>query len=50
MIYAYAFVKAGVPLANGSPNLMVDVPAIQRMAEEADRADRRARLQDRPDA
>lgn len=28
MMYAYAFVKAGVPLANGAPNLALDIPAI----------------------
>ena len=32
MIYAYAFVKAGVPLANGAPNLSMDVPAIIELA------------------
>lgn len=34
MIYAYAFVKSGVPLANGAPNLSVDIPAIQQLALE----------------
>ena len=28
MIYTYAFIKAGVPLANGAPNLACDVPAL----------------------
>lgn len=32
MIYAYASVKAGVPFANGSPNLSCDVPAILELA------------------
>jgi myo-inositol-1-phosphate synthase len=32
MIYAYAAVKAGVPYANGSPNLSCDVPAIVELA------------------
>lgn len=32
MIYAYAFIKAGVPLANGAPNLALDVPAIKKLA------------------
>ena len=32
MIYAYAFVKAGVPFANGAPNLALDVPAIRELA------------------
>ncbi|CAN0568736.1 unnamed protein product, partial [Laminaria digitata] len=32
MIYAYAFIRAGVPLANGAPNLALDVPAIQQLA------------------
>ena len=32
MIYAYAAMKAGVPFANGAPNLTVDVPAIMKMS------------------
>ncbi|MBI3989074.1 MAG: inositol-3-phosphate synthase [candidate division NC10 bacterium] len=28
MIYAYAAITAGVPFANGSPNLAVDIPAL----------------------
>ena len=32
MIYAYAFVKAGVPYANGAPNMAVDLPAIMALA------------------
>ena len=32
MIYAYAFLRAGVPLANGAPNLMLDVPALGQLA------------------
>jgi myo-inositol-1-phosphate synthase len=32
MIYAYAALKAGVPFANGAPNLTVDIPAITRLA------------------
>ena len=32
MIYAYAFVKAGVPYANGAPNMAVDLPAIVALA------------------
>jgi myo-inositol-1-phosphate synthase len=32
MIYAYAAIKAGVPFANGSPNLTCDVPAIVELA------------------
>lgn len=32
MIYAYAALKAGVPFANGAPNLTVDVPALTRLA------------------
>ncbi len=34
MIYAYAAMKAGVPFANGAPNLTVDLPAIQQLAAE----------------
>jgi myo-inositol-1-phosphate synthase len=33
-IYAYACVKAGVPYANGAPNLSVDFPAIHELARE----------------
>ena len=32
MIYAYAALKAGVPFANGAPNLTVDIPAITKLA------------------
>ena len=32
MIYAYAALKAGVPFANGAPNLTVDIPAIRELA------------------
>jgi myo-inositol-1-phosphate synthase len=34
MIYAYAAIKSGVPFANGAPNLTVDLPAIQQLANE----------------
>jgi myo-inositol-1-phosphate synthase len=33
-IYAYACLKAGVPYANGAPNLSVDFPAIFELARE----------------
>lgn len=33
MMYAYAFIMAGVPLANGAPNLALDLPAIVALAE-----------------
>jgi myo-inositol-1-phosphate synthase len=33
-IYAYACLKAGVPFANGAPNLTVDFPAVQELAKE----------------
>ncbi len=33
-IYAYACLKAGVPYANGAPNLTVDVPALLELAEK----------------
>jgi len=32
MIYAYAAIRAGVPYANGAPNLSVDVPALTDLA------------------
>lgn len=32
MIYAYASIMAGVPFANGAPNLTVDIPAISELA------------------
>ena len=32
MIYAYAALKAGIPFANGAPNLTVDIPALTRLA------------------
>jgi myo-inositol-1-phosphate synthase len=34
MIYAWASIMEGVPFANGAPNLCVDVPALQALAEE----------------
>jgi myo-inositol-1-phosphate synthase len=34
MIYAYAALKAGVPFANGAPNLTVDIPALMQLAEQ----------------
>ncbi len=34
LVYAYAAVKAGVPVANATPNRVVDVPAIQQLARE----------------
>jgi myo-inositol-1-phosphate synthase len=34
MIYAYAHIKAGVPYANGAPNLACDLPAIVELARE----------------
>jgi myo-inositol-1-phosphate synthase len=33
MIYAYAALQSGVPFANGAPNLTVDIPAIQELAQ-----------------
>jgi myo-inositol-1-phosphate synthase len=32
MIYAYAALKAGVPFANGAPNLNVDIPALEELS------------------
>lgn len=34
MIYTYAFIKAGVPYANGAPNTSTDVPALVEFALE----------------
>ena len=34
MLYAYAALMEGVPFANGAPNLTVDVPALQHLADE----------------
>jgi myo-inositol-1-phosphate synthase len=32
MIYAYAAIKAGIPYANGAPNLSADIPALIELA------------------
>ena len=34
MIYAYAAIKMGIPFANGAPNLTVDIPALQELANK----------------
>lgn len=34
MIYAYASIKAGVPFANGAPNLTIDIPALIELANK----------------
>src|SRR5256714_13278850 len=34
MLYAYAALRKNVPFANGAPNLTVDIPALERLAEE----------------
>jgi myo-inositol-1-phosphate synthase len=34
MLYAYAALMEGVPYANGAPNLSVDVPALQELADQ----------------
>ena len=34
MIYAYASIAAGVPFANGAPNLTVDIPALIELARQ----------------
>ena len=34
MIYAYAAIKAGIPFANGAPNLTLDIPALTKLAEQ----------------
>ena len=33
-VYAYALLKMGVPLANGAPNLTVDIPAMVELASQ----------------
>jgi len=33
-IYTYAAIKAGVPFVNGSPNVCVEIPALQELAME----------------
>ncbi len=33
MLYAYAALRSGVPFANGAPNLTVDIPALQELAQ-----------------
>jgi myo-inositol-1-phosphate synthase len=34
MIYAYAAIRAGIPFANGAPNLTVDIPALTELARD----------------
>jgi myo-inositol-1-phosphate synthase len=34
MLYAWAAITSGVPFANGAPNLTVDFPAMQELAQE----------------
>jgi myo-inositol-1-phosphate synthase len=34
MIYAYCAIKAGIPYANGAPNLSADIPAMLELARE----------------
>ena len=34
MIYAYAAIKAGIPYANGAPNLSADIPALVELAKK----------------
>jgi myo-inositol-1-phosphate synthase len=34
MIYAYAAIKAGIPYANGAPNLSADIPALLELAKK----------------
>ncbi|MFQ6028153.1 MAG: inositol-3-phosphate synthase, partial [Dehalococcoidia bacterium] len=36
MIYAYAALMEGVPFANGSPSLAVDIPALEKLARDAE--------------
>jgi myo-inositol-1-phosphate synthase len=34
MIYAYAAIKAGIPYANGAPNLSADIPALVELSRQ----------------
>ncbi len=34
MIYAYASIKQGHPFANGAPNLCIEIPALQQLADQ----------------
>ncbi|MBN1424536.1 inositol-3-phosphate synthase [Candidatus Fermentibacteria bacterium] len=34
MVYAYAAIKAGIPYANGAPNLSADIPALMDFAHD----------------
>jgi myo-inositol-1-phosphate synthase len=34
MIYAYAALSEGIPFANGAPNLTVDIPALEKLAND----------------
>jgi len=34
MLYAWAALREGVPFANGAPNLTVDIPALQELAQQ----------------
>ncbi|UCD38128.1 MAG: inositol-3-phosphate synthase [Fidelibacterota bacterium] len=36
MMYAYAALKLGIPFANGSPNLTVDIPALKQLAQASE--------------
>ena len=35
MIYAYCAIKAGIPYANGAPNLSADIPALRDLAKKS---------------
>ena len=49
MIYAYCAIKAGIPYANGAPNLSGDFPAMLELAKKNGHAHHGQGLQDRPD-
>src|SRR5437588_6167682 len=34
MVYAYAALKSGIPIANGAPNLTVDIPSLMTLANK----------------
>ena len=36
MLYAYAALSSGIPYINGAPNLTVDIPAMEELAERQD--------------
>ena len=39
MLYAWACIKEGIPYANGAPNLSADIPALEQLSREIQRAE-----------